>query len=375
MAQLQDGRQLQAADRHRLPGRALSRRAAEARSPRSTRCSAPGEVPEIVGAITGGATPLTFYRSGTTPVNLKSRHPQSDNPPAPARSPTYIYDADTPRAAGDAEALRLREDRRRLRLQVRVLHHPDAARRSTAAGPATRSSAKRERWRRAASRNCCSSRRTRRSTASTATSAARSARLLRELNAVDGLEWIRLLYLYPTTIDDDDAGGDGGVRQGLQLHRPAAAARVERGAQADEAARHAPDLRHAAGAHPRARARRRPPHHLHRRLPRRDRGGRRGAVRASSATTRSTTSASSPTRTRKARRPSQLDDDVPARVEDARGGRASWGCRSGSCRSGSAARIGERARVMVDGPSRRSRAGPAGPAGDARRRTSMRRSS
>jgi len=29
------------------------------------------------------------------------------------------------------------------------------------------------------------------------------ARLLRELNRVDGLEWIRLLYLYPTTIDDD----------------------------------------------------------------------------------------------------------------------------------------------------------------------------
>ena len=28
-------------------------------------------------------------------------------------------------------------------------------------------------------------------------------RLLRELNAVDGLEWIRLLYLYPTTISDE----------------------------------------------------------------------------------------------------------------------------------------------------------------------------
>jgi len=28
-------------------------------------------------------------------------------------------------------------------------------------------------------------------------------RLLRELNTIDGLEWIRLLYLYPTTIDDD----------------------------------------------------------------------------------------------------------------------------------------------------------------------------
>jgi ribosomal protein S12 methylthiotransferase len=28
-------------------------------------------------------------------------------------------------------------------------------------------------------------------------------RLLRELNAIDGLEWIRMLYLYPTTIGDD----------------------------------------------------------------------------------------------------------------------------------------------------------------------------
>ncbi|MCX6551061.1 MAG: 30S ribosomal protein S12 methylthiotransferase RimO [Acidobacteria bacterium] len=32
------------------------------------------------------------------------------------------------------------------------------------------------------------------------------ARLLRELNRVDGLEWIRLLYLYPTTIGDDMLG-------------------------------------------------------------------------------------------------------------------------------------------------------------------------
>ena len=34
-------------------------------------------------------------------------------------------------------------------------------------------------------------------------------------------------------------GGDGGVREGLQVHRPAAAARVEPGAEAHEAARHA----------------------------------------------------------------------------------------------------------------------------------------
>jgi ribosomal protein S12 methylthiotransferase len=32
------------------------------------------------------------------------------------------------------------------------------------------------------------------------------AKLLRELNAIDGLRWIRLLYLYPTTITDDVLG-------------------------------------------------------------------------------------------------------------------------------------------------------------------------
>ena len=32
------------------------------------------------------------------------------------------------------------------------------------------------------------------------------AKLLRELNAIDGIEWIRLLYLYPTTITDDVLG-------------------------------------------------------------------------------------------------------------------------------------------------------------------------
>jgi ribosomal protein S12 methylthiotransferase len=36
------------------------------------------------------------------------------------------------------------------------------------------------------------------------------ARLLRELNRVDGIEWIRMLYLYPTTVTDEvlDAVGD-----------------------------------------------------------------------------------------------------------------------------------------------------------------------
>src|SRR3954468_17951745 len=51
-----------------------------------------GQVPEIVGAITGGATPMTFYRGRS--VQSPIPHPQSLGPGA---LPTYIYDADTPR--------------------------------------------------------------------------------------------------------------------------------------------------------------------------------------------------------------------------------------------------------------------------------------
>ena len=105
------------------------------------------------------------------------------------------------------------------------------------------------------------------------------ARLLRELNAVDGLEWIRLLYLYPTTIDDDTLAAMAEcdkvckyIDLPLQHASDAVLKRMKR-----------PGTRQTydrlLDAHPRPRPRRRPPHHLHRRLPRRDRGRRRGAVR------------------------------------------------------------------------------------------------
>src|SRR3954452_1553535 len=48
-----------------------------------------GQVPEIVGAITGGATPMTFYGKGQLAPSPK--------PQGPGALPTYIYDADTPR--------------------------------------------------------------------------------------------------------------------------------------------------------------------------------------------------------------------------------------------------------------------------------------
>ena len=48
------------------------------------------------------------------------------------------------------------------------------------------------------------------------------ARLLGALQQVDGIEWIRLLYLYPTTIGDDVLDAMADARQGMPLHRPAA---------------------------------------------------------------------------------------------------------------------------------------------------------
>ena len=63
------------------------------------------------------------------------------------------------------------------------------------------------------------------------------------------------------------------LRQGLQVHRPAAAARVRPGAEAHEAARHTrQSYERLLDEHPRAHPGRRAAHHVHRRLPRRDRG-------------------------------------------------------------------------------------------------------
>ena len=226
-----------AAGRHRLPGRALSRRAAARRSRRSTRCSAPARCPDIVAAHRRPATSATATaapdRIGAVHAHADSRR-TVDAAPSTSRSaprtelPTYIYDADTPRRARHAAALRVREDRRRLRLQVRLLHHPDAARPLPQPRRPTRSSRE---ARALAARGVKELLLISQDTTFYGIDRGERgalARLLRELNAVDGLEWIRLLYLYPTTIDDDDARRDGGVREGLQVHRPAAAARLGR---------------------------------------------------------------------------------------------------------------------------------------------------
>jgi ribosomal protein S12 methylthiotransferase len=159
-----------------------------------------GEVPDIVRAIGGsagvaGAAPLTFFRSpsvGAAPAALR---------PEPRSRPTYIYDADTPRVLAtpthyayvkiaegcdytcafciiptlrgayrsrpaetivqEARALAARGTRELLLISQDTTYYGIDRRERGAL-----------------------------------------ARLLGDLNAIEGLEWIRLLYLYPTTIDD-----------------------------------------------------------------------------------------------------------------------------------------------------------------------------
>ena len=87
--------------------------------------------------------------------------------------------------------------------------------------------------------------------------------------------------------------------------------------EAHEAPRHAPDLRQAADAHPRARARRLLPHHLHRRVPRRD-GSTTPSFRRRFVGDHVFDHVGAFTYLARGRGTSapQLDDDVPAAVED-----------------------------------------------------------
>jgi ribosomal protein S12 methylthiotransferase len=159
-----------------------------------------GEVPEIVKAIAGvsssGIAPLNFFRGG-----VSSLQPLTSNRQPASALPTYIYDADTPRVFATPRHyayVKVAEgcDYACSFCIIPTLRGAYRSRPSASIVQEARGLAERgvkelllisqdttfygiDRQERGA-----------------------LARLLRELNAIDGLEWIRLLYLYPTTIDD-----------------------------------------------------------------------------------------------------------------------------------------------------------------------------
>ena len=162
-----------------------------------------GEVDQILGAIGTMAAPAPAARDAAVPLTFHSKSPAVRSAPVvTAELPTYLYDADTPRLLTTPKHF----------AYVKVAEGCDY----TCAFciiPTLRGKFR--------SRDAASIVREARSLAERGVKElllisqdttfygidkgerGALARLLRELNAVDGLEWIRLLYLYPTTITDD----------------------------------------------------------------------------------------------------------------------------------------------------------------------------
>ena len=159
-----------------------------------------GEVPEIVGAIAGatagaGSAPLPFFRSRDA---LSPSEPR--NPGTP--EPTYLYDASTPRLVTTP----------RHYAYVKVAEGCDYTCAFCIIPTLRGSYRSREEDSIVVEAERLAAQGVREllliSQDTTFFGIDRGergalARLLRRLNQVDGLEWIRLLYLYPTTITDD----------------------------------------------------------------------------------------------------------------------------------------------------------------------------
>ena len=163
-----------------------------------------GEVPEIVGALNGiqpKAVPMTLFKSSDVRSSKFER--RELRTPNSEVAPDLSLRRDDAAPADHAASLRLRQDRRRLRLHVRVLHHSDAARQVSGAATRTRSSREAERLAAGGVRELLLISQDTTFFGIDRGQRGALARLLRRLNQVEGLSWIRLLYLYPTTITDD----------------------------------------------------------------------------------------------------------------------------------------------------------------------------
>jgi ribosomal protein S12 methylthiotransferase len=162
-----------------------------------------GEVPQILEAVgTPGAAPRPAADIPSAPLTFFSHPPRGGNPEPRGTSPTFIYGAETPRLLTTPKHF----------AYVKVAEGCDY----TCAFciiPSLRGSYR--------SRTADSVVREARTLAARGVrelllisqdttffgidrgERGALARLLRELNTIDGLHWIRLLYLYPTTITDD----------------------------------------------------------------------------------------------------------------------------------------------------------------------------
>jgi len=154
-----------------------------------------GEVPQIVGAIGNGVARLNFFRS--QPPATDHQPPATDHQP-----PTYIYDAETPRLLATPKHyayIKVAEGCD-YKCAFCIIPKLRGAYRSRPAESIVREA------RALAARGVKELLLISQDTTFYGIDRGERgalARLLRALNDVDGLEWIRLLYLYPTTIDDE----------------------------------------------------------------------------------------------------------------------------------------------------------------------------
>jgi ribosomal protein S12 methylthiotransferase len=174
-------------------------------------CLGTGEVPEIVGAIAGTARPLQIFRS-MTDVRVRDAAADFNPPPGtraaadahvpPVAGPTYLYDASTPRVLTTPSHyayLKVAEgcDYTCAFCIIPTLRGSYRSRdESSIVQEATQLAARGVRELLLISQDTSFFGIDRQERGAL-------ARLLRRLNDLEGLAWIRLLYLYPTTITDD----------------------------------------------------------------------------------------------------------------------------------------------------------------------------
>jgi ribosomal protein S12 methylthiotransferase len=161
-----------------------------------------GEVPDIVRAISGavalaGTSPLTFHRSSVEP-RVPSPEPRATS----HELPSYIYDADTPRWLATPRHyayLKIAEGCD-YKCSFCIIPTLRGHYRSRPEDSIVREA---ERLAEGGVKEVLLISQDTTFYGVDRHERGALARLLRRLNGVAGLEWIRLLYLYPTTIDDE----------------------------------------------------------------------------------------------------------------------------------------------------------------------------